>query len=64
MAIALVVPVPPVEIQAAITAYLEQEMSKINKLIVQIETGIENLHDYRTALISSAVTGKIDVRNC
>jgi type I restriction enzyme S subunit len=31
-------------------------------LIATVKNGIEKLQEYRTALISAAVTGKIDVR--
>ena len=33
------------------------------ELISKVESSIEKLHEYRTALISAAVTGKIDVRH-
>ena len=31
-------------------------------MIAKVETAIERLQEYRTALITAAVTGKIDVR--
>jgi type I restriction enzyme S subunit len=31
-------------------------------MAAKVETAIERLHEYRTALITAAVTGKIDVR--
>jgi hypothetical protein len=31
-------------------------------MVVKVETAIERLLEYRTALITAAVTGKIDVR--
>jgi restriction endonuclease S subunit len=55
--------VPPFDEQVAIASYLNQETAKIDALIAKIREGIEKLKEYRTALISSAVTGKIDVRN-
>ena len=39
------------------------ETSKINTLITEIQKSIELLKERRNALISAAVTGKIDVRN-
>ncbi len=48
--------------QQAIASFLDHETTKIDALIAKIRTGIEQLKEYRTALISSAVTGKIDVR--
>jgi len=54
--------VPPLKEQKAIAAYLEQETIKIDKLITRIQESIKKLKEYSTALISAAVTGKIDVR--
>lgn len=49
--------------QKKITDYLDQETSKIDSLINEATKGIELLKERRTALISAAVTGKIDVRD-
>jgi type I restriction enzyme S subunit len=57
------VAVPPLTEQKEIVAYLDRETTKIDALIAKIREGIEKLKEYRTALISAAVTGKIDVRN-
>jgi type I restriction enzyme, S subunit len=54
--------VPPVEEQHAILDYLGQETSRIEALIAKVKLAIERLSEHRTALISAAVTGKIDVR--
>ena len=48
--------------QGAIGSFLDRETAKIDALIAKIREGIEKLKEYRTALISAAVTGKIDVR--
>ena len=56
-------PVPPLPEQTAIADFLDRETAKIDRLIAKIETAIERLREYRTALITAAVTGKIDVRN-
>ncbi|KXS37411.1 MAG: type I restriction-modification system S(specificity) subunit [Methanohalophilus sp. T328-1] len=58
----LKIPVPPLQEQQAIANYLDRETSQIDTLIEKTEQSIEYLKEYRTALISSAVTGKIDVR--
>lgn len=55
--------VPPFDEQVAIASYLDRETTKIDALIAKIREGIEKLKEYRTALISASVTGKIDVRN-
>jgi len=52
---------PPLPEQQAIAAYLDNETSKTDALIQQVEQGIELLKERRTTLISDAVTGKIDV---
>ncbi len=54
--------IPPLREQIAIAAYLDRETAKIDTLIEKCETAIELLKERRTALISAAVTGKIDVR--
>ncbi len=59
---ALRIPLPPLPEQQANAAFLDRETAKIDTLSVKVTTAIERLKEYRTALISSAVTGKIDVR--
>ncbi len=54
-------PVVPLEEQVAIAAYLDRETAKLDSLIRATQTTIETLREYRTALISAAVTGQIDV---
>lgn len=54
--------VPPVEEQSAIVRYLDLEMSRLGVIVDKIEASIDRLREYRTALISAAVTGQIDVR--
>lgn len=53
---------PPLEEQHRIAEQLRQETRKIDILADKIEEGIARLKEYRTALISAAVTGQIDVR--
>ena len=55
-------PFPPLPEQHAIAEYLDQETAKIDQMIAKVEAAIERLQEYRTALITAAVTGKIDVR--
>ena len=57
-----VIALPPSAEQRAIAAFLNNETAKIDALIAKVREGIEKLKEYRTALISAAVTGKIDVR--
>ena len=55
-------PVPPVDEQKAIVSFLNAEMKKFDALQGKAESAVELLRERRTALISAAVTGKIDVR--
>lgn len=55
-------PIPSREEQQTIINYLESRTLKINKLISKLQTQITKLQEYRQALITAAVTGKIDVR--
>jgi len=56
------VPVPPLEEQQAIATYLDRETTRLDDLKAKIETLLARLGEYRAALISVAVTGKMDVR--
>lgn len=58
----LTVPVPPVDEQAEIVAHLDGMWKRLNDLMEKVGASIEQLMDYRSALIAAAVTGKIDVR--
>lgn len=55
--------VPPIDEQLAIVQYINWELEKIDLTISKIESEITLTQEYRTALISEAVTGKIDVRD-
>ncbi|MEY3226210.1 MAG: hypothetical protein RLZZ536_829, partial [Planctomycetota bacterium] len=57
------IPVPPILEQGAIVNFLDAETAKLNSLTAEAERAIELLQERRTALISAAVTGKIDVRH-
>lgn len=52
---------PPVTEQSAIANYLDQETAKIDRLCETVNQTIGRLKEYRTALITQAVTGKIKV---
>jgi type I restriction enzyme S subunit len=54
--------VPSLHEQTAITKFLDEKTTKIDALMTQIRTVIRLLQERRTALISAAVTGQIDVR--
>lgn len=54
--------IPPVDEQAVIATFLDRETAKLDTLIEKSRRSIELMREHRTALISAAVTGKIDVR--
>ena len=58
----LSVALPPVREQQAIVEYLDSATDRIDALRAKAELSIERLSEYRSALVSAAVTGKIDVR--
>ena len=59
----LKVPVPPRGEQGAIIRHLDHVLPKIDHLRNRSETVIEHLRERRTALITAAVIGQIDVTN-
>ena len=58
----LVHPLPPLPEQRAIVDFLDRETARIDALITKVREAIDRLKELRQALISAAVTGKIDVR--
>lgn len=53
---------PPLPEQHALVKYLDEQTERIESLWSSVEDAIERLQEYRAALITAAVTGKIDVR--
>jgi len=53
---------PPLSEQRAIVEYADRWTRQMDLLSDKVSRSLERLHEYRTALISAAVTGKIDVR--
>ena len=58
----LIVLTPPTLEQERIVHYLDRETNELTELVQVVRQAIDLLLEYRTALISAAVTGKIDVR--
>ena len=56
------VAIPPKAEQAAIVTFLDTELAKLDTLTAEAQRAIDLLQERRTALISAAVTGQIDVR--
>jgi len=57
----IVIPLPPLLEQQAIANFLDQKTVRIDELIKKNERLIELLKEYRQALISNVVTGKVRV---
>ena len=55
-------PVPRIDEQVAVVLFLDSEIANLDGLTAEAERAIAFLQERRTALISAAVTGKIDVR--
>ena len=58
-----VFPWPPLSEQRTIAGFLDQETARIDSLVARVRDAIERFKELRSALISAAVTGKIDVRD-
>ena len=54
---------PPIDEQIEIVQYIDKEIGKLDTLIFKYQKQIDLMQEYRTSLISQAVTGKIDVRD-
>ena len=55
--------IPPIEVQIEIANFLDSERIKVDSLISKMKREIELLKEYKAALISEVVTGKVDVRD-
>lgn len=59
----LFIAIPSIEEQIQIADFLDRETIRIESLVGLMGKEIELLKEYKTALISEVVTGKVDVRN-
>ena len=55
-------PFPPAGEQAEIVKFLIASTARVDDMIIMAESAVTLLMEYRSALITSAVTGRIDVR--
>lgn len=58
----LPLPIPPIDEQRAIVAHINRQTTQIDALIAKAEEHIALAKERRSALITAAVTGQIDVR--
>jgi type I restriction enzyme, S subunit len=54
--------VPPYKEQEAIVSFLSSAKTQLDRMASQVETAVDRLQEYRTALITAAITGEVDVR--
>ena len=54
--------IPPINEQKEIVEFIETKTTEIDTIISQTEKEIDLLKEYKTALISEVVLGKVDVR--
>ena len=59
----LKIAIPPISEQKSIVEFLKNKSNEIALIITKTEQEVELLKEYKTALISEVVTGKVDVRN-
>lgn len=45
-----------------VSRHIDRETAKLDAAVARAERQIELMNEYRTALISEVVTGKVDVR--
>ncbi len=57
------IPLPPRSEQQAIAEFLDDKTEKIDALIDELNKQLDELAEYRQAVITEAVTGKVDVRD-
>src|SRR5690606_11293959 len=57
----LLVPIPPIQEQEQIVAYLDEVTGKIDRAIAQKQEQITKLKEYKQSLINDVVTGKVKV---
>ena len=58
----ILIPIPPIDEQIEIKSFVNKTKANTNRSHQNIIQMLELLSEYRTALISEAVTGKVDVR--
>lgn len=56
------IPVPGIEEQRSISSFIRRQLDQLSALFEQASESVELLQERRSALVSAAVTGKIDVR--
>lgn len=58
----VIAPIPPIAEQQKIVTFLRDKKVQISSLRTNVVAAIASLRDYRSAIITAAVTGQVDVR--
>lgn len=56
------IPLPPIDEQQAIVAYIIEKTTKVESLITDLQAEIEHLKEYKQRLIADCVTGQVNVQ--
>ena len=59
----MIIPVPSLSEQQEIADFLDEKTAKIDRLIDELTKQLDELAEYKQAIITEAVTGKVDVRD-
>ena len=57
------IPLPPLDEQKAIVAYIEEKCQKIDTLVSELQAEIDYMKEYKQRLIADCVTGQVNVQN-
>lgn len=56
------IPLPPLDEQCSIVAYIEEKCQKIDSLTTELQSEIDYLREYKQRLIADCVTGQVNVQ--
>lgn len=59
----IMIPLPPLDEQRAIVAYINEKIAKVESLITDLQAEIDYLKEYKQRLIADCVTGQVNVQN-
>lgn len=57
------IPLPPLNEQRAIVAYIEEKCQKMDTLMTELQAEIDYMKEYKQRLIADCVTGQVNVQN-
>lgn len=61
MAAGLGICVPPLDEQAAVVQLLDEKLDAIDSVVERIRESVQRLAEYRSSLVTAAITGKLDL---